>query len=79
MRLEPGEWVCTPMGAMMHDPENWVEPEQFHGFRHVPNGAPTPLDNLNQPERFKRPEPEKALPFTDVKDWQTWGTGRMAW
>jgi hypothetical protein len=61
---------------MMRDPENWTRPLEFYGFRHV---APEILASLGAPSSFESPQPEKALPITDVTEWQVWGTGRMAW
>jgi hypothetical protein len=60
---------------MQRDPKNWMEPDTFHGFRHVDAERFAAL----QANDFKSPEPEKASPLTDVTKWQTWGTGRMAW
>lgn len=64
------------MGPMMRDPQNYVKPLEFHGFRHV---RPDILASLDKCQSFESPEPEKVLPLTDVTKWQTWGAGRMAW
>ncbi|KAH4001641.1 hypothetical protein HBI56_065490 [Parastagonospora nodorum] len=73
-RVETGEWLATPLAAMLKDSANWSEPNEFHGFRHV---APAHLASLEE-NGFKSPEPGKACLITDVSKWQTWGTGRMA-
>jgi cytochrome P450 len=72
--VEPGEWLATPLAAMLKDSANWAKPNEFLGFRHV---APAHLVALESND-FKSPEPEKACLLTDVSKWQTWGTGRMA-
>lgn len=75
-RLEVGEWICTPPRAMMRDAANYAKPLEFHGFRHV---EPSILESQNMAAgAFASPQPEKAAPLTEVKDWQFWGTGRMA-
>ncbi|KAF2034876.1 cytochrome P450 [Setomelanomma holmii] len=61
--VRTGEWLATPLAAMLKDSANWAEPLDFHG------------SNDNQ---FLSSVPEKAALLTDVLKWQTWGTGRMA-
>ena len=73
--VKTGEWLATPLAAMLKDSANWAEPNEFHGFRHV---AAETLASLENNSQFSSPEPEKASLITDVSKWQTWGTGRMA-
>ena len=74
--IHQGQWICTPLKAMMRDEANWTQALEFHGFRHV---DPTILAAMDSDSTFQSPQPEKALPITDVTEWQVWGTGRMAW
>lgn len=76
LRVQDGDWLATPLDAMNRDPKNWVNPLEFHGFRHLDAATLASLDNEGE---FLSPEPEKAAPLTDTRGWQTWGTGRMAW
>jgi len=61
---------------MMRDAQNYANPLEFHGFRHV---DATILDSQPALGAFESPEPEKASSITDIADFQIWGTGRMAW
>jgi hypothetical protein len=61
---------------MLRDSNNWAQPLEFHGFRHVDAQH---FASLNHGHQFTNPEPLKAALLTDVSKWQTWGTGRMAW
>lgn len=72
--VKPGDWLATPLAAMLIDSANWAEPKEFHGFRHV-GGAY--LERI-EAGGFRNPNPERACLMTDIAKWQTWGTGRMA-
>ncbi|KAI9644960.1 hypothetical protein NHQ30_006995 [Ciborinia camelliae] len=75
VRVEIGEWICTPVRAMMRDAANYAEPLEFHGFRFVNLNI---LEGLNDLSNFQVPKPAKPSELTDLVDWQVWGTGRMA-
>ncbi|OTA59944.1 hypothetical protein K449DRAFT_435609 [Hypoxylon sp. EC38] len=36
--VQPGQWVCAPLASMNLDPNNHARPDEFHGFRFVPDG-----------------------------------------
>ena len=75
-RLEVGDWACTPVRAMMQNPDHYPQPLEFKGFRFV---DPELLNNANFPS-FKFPQPQGPSKLTDVNgSWHVWGTGRMAW
>lgn len=74
-RVEVGEWICTPAGAMMRDPAKYERPLEFQGFRHV---DPKVLDGITSGSLGIVPS-QRASHLTGVTDWQFWGTGRMAW
>lgn len=69
--LNVGDWLCTPLRAMSRDERLYERATEFHGFRHVEPGL---LEQLEQGfEHFG-----KSSSFTETKDSQMWGTGRMA-
>ena len=74
-KIDVGEWVCTPVRAMMKDPVYYAEPQEFHGFRFVDPGT---LQEFGDGPDFKMPQRGDCAQLTDL-DWQFWGTGRMAW
>ena len=74
-KVEVGDWVCTPLRAMMRDPANFSQSHEFHGFRFV---DPALLASFKSSE-FHRPQPGASSQLTDLAGWQLWGTGRMAW
>ncbi|OAL55016.1 cytochrome P450 [Pyrenochaeta sp. DS3sAY3a] len=74
--VKTGEWLATPLAAMLKDAQHWAEPLEFHGFRHVDAKH---LASLGDNSGFKTPDSGKTALYTDVSKWQTWGTGRMAW
>ncbi|RYP47466.1 hypothetical protein DL769_011311 [Monosporascus sp. CRB-8-3] len=73
--VRQGDWVCTPVRAIMQSPEYYPDPLEFRGFRvadHKALDSPVALPSLN----FRQPSPSK---LTDVnQSWHVWGTGRMA-
>lgn len=77
-KVEPGEWVCTPLRAMNRDPAKYSKPDDFHGFRFV---DPNLLERIESPSSgFQIPEPGQPSDLTEVTaDWQLWGIGRIAW
>ena len=71
-----GDWLCTPVRAMMQNPEYYPEPLEFNGFRFA---DPALLDNATKPT-FKFSQLDGLSKLTDVNgSWHVWGTGRMAW
>ncbi|KAL1962096.1 hypothetical protein VTN77DRAFT_563 [Rasamsonia byssochlamydoides] len=73
--LNVGDWACTPIQAMMQDPELYPEPLQFKGFRFVESKV------LEQAElsAFKFPQGPSKLTDANINgSWHVWGTGRMA-
>ncbi|PQE05922.1 cytochrome p450 protein [Rutstroemia sp. NJR-2017a BVV2] len=74
-KLDVGDWACTPVKAMMHNPNYYPEPFAFNGFRFV---KPELLSNLSETGNFDTPKSAPSK-LTDVNDaWHVWGTGRMA-
>lgn len=72
--LDPGDWLCTPVRAIMQNPKDYPEPLAFNGFRFV---DPEVLENATGEFKSLQPKPSKLV---DVDNsWHVWGTGRMAW
>ena len=78
-KLHVGDWACTPVRALMQNPEHYPKPLEFNGFRFVEQSileqtAGATFDQVLQEEPSK---------LTDTYDknnsWHVWGTGRMAW
>ncbi|KAG9237932.1 cytochrome P450 [Amylocarpus encephaloides] len=73
--LAIGDWVVTPLRAMLHDDTHFPSASSFHGFRHV---HPQVLENLTH-SKFGSLDTQEPSQLTDVnKHWHVWGTGRMA-
>lgn len=73
-KLNVGDWACTPVRAIMQDPEHYPRPLEFNGFRFV---DPRHIDRENIANSLLQPQPSK---LTDVGNtYHVWGTGRMAW
>ncbi|KAL6876964.1 cytochrome P450 [Trichoderma novae-zelandiae] len=73
--VRPGEWICTAPRGMMSDARYYTDPLQFQGFRFV---DPKRLDKQLSALSGHRVPQEAPSSFTDVNDWQLWGTGRSA-
>ncbi|KAL2283202.1 hypothetical protein FJTKL_10088 [Diaporthe vaccinii] len=72
-KLAVGDWACTPVRAIMQNPEFYPSPLQFNGFRF---SDPASLENMNNVFQSPQPKPSK---LTDVDNtFHVWGTGRMA-
>jgi cytochrome P450 len=72
-KLEVGDWACTPVRAIMQNPEFYPSPLEFNGFRFA---DPAILNNEGGVFKFPQTKPSK---LTDVDDtFHVWGTGRMA-
>ncbi|KAF2819134.1 cytochrome P450 [Ophiobolus disseminans] len=76
VHVDSGEWLATPLQAMLQDPKIWADPSSFHGLRHVDAAT---LEKLENAGSLSCPDPTKAALLTDTRGWQTWGTGRTAW
>jgi cytochrome P450 len=73
VKLEVGDWACTPVSAIMQDPKYYPSPLQFNGFRFV---EPSLLNDKDGKFEVSQPTPSK---LTDVDNtYHVWGTGRMA-
>ena len=73
-KINVGDWVCTPVRAIMQDPKFYPDPLAFNGFRFASRDV---LDDAEGNFKFMQPNPSK---LTDVDDsFHVWGTGRMAW
>ncbi|KAJ2995163.1 hypothetical protein NUW58_g1353 [Xylaria curta] len=85
--VQPGDYICSAPGGMNRDPAVWCEPDEFYPFRFVspqaykhantymkdaPRASAMPLSG----DRYKIPEAGKATLYTDISDWQQWGTGK---
>ncbi|EED23820.1 cytochrome P450, putative [Talaromyces stipitatus ATCC 10500] len=81
-KIQVGDWICTPLRAMMRDSANYPDPLKFDGFRFVDTERLNALKNMpsslgSDPE-MRMVGSGKGSRLTDVIDWQVWGTGRMA-
>ncbi|CAH0051924.1 unnamed protein product [Clonostachys solani] len=73
LKLEVGDWACTPVRAIMQDPEYFPNPLRFNGFRFV---EPSLLSDKDGKFEISQLSPSK---LTDVENtYHVWGTGRMA-
>ena len=73
-KLEIGDWLCTPVRAIMQDPKYYPSPLDFNGFRFASHDS---IYKLDMASKVSQPKPSK---LTDVDDtFHVWGTGRMAW
>ncbi|KAI3324417.1 cytochrome P450 [Xylariaceae sp. AK1471] len=73
--LDVGDWACTPVHAINHDPNKYPDPFTFNGFRFA---SPEVLEKATL---MKDSTSSQAKPseLTEVSsEWQFWGTGRMA-
>jgi len=79
-RLEVGDWACTPVRALMQNPEHYPEPLKFNGFRFADPEILKKAADAGFGRKTMQKCPSK---LTDVNDrdcsWHVWGTGRMAW
>lgn len=77
-RVEVGEWICTAPRGMMLDARHYTAPLEFQGFRFV---DPSVLEKYFPGATGRAISQLQGVPsnFTDIGDWQLWGTGRSAW
>ncbi|KAL7927017.1 cytochrome P450 [Trichoderma austrokoningii] len=72
-RVEAGEWICTAARGMMLDARYYAGPQEFQGFRFVDASM------LKNKLASDVSQGQGTLSnFTDIGDWQLWGTGRSA-
>ncbi|KAI9155657.1 Ent-kaurene oxidase [Paramyrothecium foliicola] len=72
-KVNVGDWACTPVRAIMQNPEFYPDPLSFNGFRFA---SPDVVDNSTGKFKLIQPKPSK---LTDVDEtFHVWGTGRMA-
>ncbi|UKZ49177.1 hypothetical protein TrVGV298_003420 [Trichoderma virens] len=74
-RVEPGEWICTAPRGMMSDARYYADPLKFQGFRFV---NPDLLEKKFSGTSGDGVSQEGPSKYTDINDWQLWGTGRSA-
>ncbi|KAK1254766.1 hypothetical protein MKX08_008761 [Trichoderma sp. CBMAI-0020] len=73
-RVEAGEWICTAARGMMLDARYYTAPHEFQGFRYVDSSI---LKNKLAVDLVSQVQGTPSN-FTDIGDWQLWGTGRSA-
>ncbi|KAH0598468.1 hypothetical protein MHUMG1_03766 [Metarhizium humberi] len=87
--VQPGQWVCSAPRAMNRNPETWAKADEFYGFRFVKpevldaaqksiSSFATVLPSAESTESFTIPEAGKASEYTNLSDWQQWGTGKAS-
>ncbi|XXH01354.1 pre-mRNA-splicing factor rse1 [Hypoxylon texense] len=80
--VQPGDWICSAPKGMNRNPNTWSKADEFYIFRfakpEVLEQAETYIDGLSS-EKFKIPEAGKSSAYTDLTDWQQWGTGKASW
>lgn len=75
MKLEVGDWACTPVRAIMTSSTYYPDPVTFHGFRFVSPEIASP--EIRESFSLLQLQPSK---ITDASQaWHVWGTGRMVW
>ncbi|KAI1282914.1 cytochrome P450 [Xylaria sp. FL0933] len=72
-RLEPGDWACTPVRAIMTDPISYPLPFDFNGFRFA-----TTEEVQRAGSSFKALQRQHSKFTTVDESFHVWGTGRMA-
>ncbi|KAI1400860.1 cytochrome P450 [Hypoxylon fuscum] len=72
-KLAPGDWVCTPVRAIMQDSQYYPSPLDFNGFRFASRET---VNKLDTNWKVSQSKPSK---LTDIDNtFHVWGTGRMA-
>ncbi|KAI0870674.1 cytochrome P450 [Hypoxylon argillaceum] len=73
IKLEVGDWACTPVRAIMTSSTYYPDPVTFHGFRFVSPEIASP--EIRESFSLLQLQPSK---ITDASQaWHVWGTGRM--
>lgn len=76
--LEVGDWACTPVKAIMHNPEYFPEPFEFNGFRFVERSLLEAMSSRNSAP--VPPVGQRPSGLTDADNtFHVWGSGRMVW
>lgn len=74
-RVSVGDWLCTPVQALMQTEQHYPQALAFNGFRFV-DPALFEKNDMAPNETFQA----KSSRLTDVSStFHVWGTGRMAW
>ncbi|KAK4220739.1 putative cytochrome P450 E-class, group IV [Podospora fimiseda] len=76
--VQPGEWICTAARGMMMDSSVFANPNEFQGFRFVDPLVLEKLDSNTDTLSQQNGGDSVKTNFTDIADWQLWGTGRCA-
>lgn len=82
--------VCSAPRAMNRNPETWAKADEFYGFRFVKpevldkaqkriRSLFTVLSSAKSNKSFTIPEAGKASEYTNLSDWQQWGSGKASW
>ncbi|KAK3385913.1 cytochrome P450 [Podospora didyma] len=79
-KIDVGQWVCTAARGMMNDAAFFASPDEFHGFRFANPSLLASAAEKNLIPAGLVPEltNSAASAFTDISDWQLWGTGKCA-
>ncbi|GAB1314472.1 hypothetical protein MFIFM68171_04682 [Madurella fahalii] len=72
------EWVCTAAQGLTQDAAYCAKPDEFHGFRFAQPSVVENMAGAASSTSFQAPERRKSSGFTDIADWQLWGTGKCA-
>ncbi|RYP79128.1 hypothetical protein DL771_000106 [Monosporascus sp. 5C6A] len=87
--VQPGQWVCSAPKGMNRIPATWAEADKFYGFRFVKpevleqakqniKGLSSGLSSSPSNDSFEIPKGGKPSAYTDLSDWQQWGTGKAS-
>ncbi|KAM7208248.1 putative cytochrome P450 E-class, group IV [Naviculisporaceae sp. PSN 640] len=73
LTVPAGEWVCTAARGMVQEETYCPDAGEFRGFRF--SDMATIASTVTGDTRGYTAQPG----FTNIADWQIWGTGRCAW
>jgi cytochrome P450 len=76
-QIRQGEWICSAAKVIGSSPAHFQAADEFHGFRFV---EPAHLVQAlgEEPSDFGIVKSQETSEFTEISDWQLWGTGRGA-
>ena len=75
--LTPGDWACTPVAAIMQNPEAYPQPQRFSGFRFAPQEAIDGIGSADADDSPRQPKPSRLIDVDDA--FYMWGSGRQTW